>query len=234
MAIERPQSLTNIVISRVRNMIIDGELELGSVLSERKLAEELNVSKTPVREAFAQLRNEGLVTIVPQSGVRVFTLSAKGVREMCEFRKAIETAALVASLKNDPAALEASIKAVVENMGKAQEAGDQPKYLALDTEFHLAFFEHCGNQYLKGAYALYSGKIAALRTHLANKPQHTSMSFEEHKEMLVAINRRDMARLEFILDEHIGRTQETYEIGIEDIAAADAAASTISAKVVRR
>jgi DNA-binding GntR family transcriptional regulator len=87
MAIERPQSLTNIVISRVRNMIIDGELELGSVLSERKLAEELNVSKTPVREAFAQLRNEGLVTIVPQSGVRVFTLSAKGVREMCGSRK---------------------------------------------------------------------------------------------------------------------------------------------------
>ena len=222
MAIERPQSLTNIVISRVRNMIIDGELELGSVLSERKLAEELNVSKTPVREAFAQLRSEGLVNIVPQSGVRVFTLSAKGVREMCEFRKALETAALVASLRNDPVALEAGIRVVVDKMKKTQEAGDQTAYLALDTEFHLTFFEHCSNQYLQGAYALYSGKIAALRTHLANKPQHTSMSFEEHKEMLIAINRRDADELKHILDRHIGRTQETYEIGVEDIAAADA------------
>lgn len=222
MAIERPQSLTNIVISRVRNMIIDGELELGSVLSERKLAEELNVSKTPVREAFAQLRSEGLVNIVPQSGVRVFTLSAKGVREMCEFRKALETAALVASLRNDPVALEAGIRTVVDKMKRTQDSGDQTAYLALDTEFHLAFFEHCSNQYLQGAYALYSGKIAALRTHLANKPQHTSMSFEEHKEMLVAINRRDVNELKMILDRHIGRTQETYEIGIEDIAAADA------------
>jgi hypothetical protein len=50
--------------------------------------------------------------------------------------------------------------------------------------------------------------------------------------MLVAINRRDITRLELILDEHIGRTQGTYEIGIEDIAAADAMASTNSAKVV--
>ncbi|NNU62833.1 GntR family transcriptional regulator [Ochrobactrum soli] len=222
MAIERPQSLTNIVISRVRNMIIDGELELGSVLSERKLAEELNVSKTPVREAFAQLRSEGLVNIVPQSGVRVFTLSAKGVREICEFRKAIETAALIASLRNDPVALESSIRAVVEKMKGAQDSGDQVAYLGLDTDFHLAFFEHCSNQYLRGAYALYNGKIAALRTHLANKPQHTKLSFEEHRGMLVAINRRDVDELKLILDRHIGRTQETYEIGIEDIAAADA------------
>lgn len=215
------------VISRVRTMIVDGELELGSVLSERKLAEELNVSKTPVREAFAQLRSEGLVSIVPQSGVRVFTLSAKGVREMCEFRKALETAALVASLRNDPVALESGIRAVVEKMKRAQEAGDQVAYLALDTDFHLAFFEHCSNQYLQGAYALYSGKIAALRTHLANKPQHTSLSFEEHREMLVAINRRDVDELKLILDRHIGRTQETYEIGIEDIAAADAVRANV-------
>lgn len=232
MTIERPQSLTSIVISRVRNMIIDGELELGSLLSERRLADELNVSKTPVREAFAQLRNEGLVTIVPQSGVRVFTLSAKGVREMCEFRKALESASLAASIRNDPAALETDIREIVAKMQQTQDAGDQTAYLALDTDFHLAFFQHCGNQYLQGAYALYSGKIAALRTHLATKPKHTSMSFDEHKEMLVAINRRDLDELKAILDRHIGRTQETYEIGVEDIAAADAVKSTAKTRAL--
>lgn len=230
MTIERPLSLTSIVTTRVRNMIINGELELGSTLSERGLAEELNVSKTPVREAFAQLRSEGLLTIVPQSGVKVFTLSAKGVREMCEFRKSLEGAALAASLRNDPASLENDIAKIVAEMEQAQTSGDQTTYLMLDTKFHLAFFEHCNNQYLQGAYALYSGKISALRTHLAMKPKHTSMSFDEHKEMLVAIGRRNIDALQSILDRHIGRTQETYEIGIDDIAAADAGKAQVASR----
>lgn len=77
-------------------------MPLGSVVTERKIAAELNVSKTPVREALAQMRNEGLVTIFPQSGVRVFTLSAKEVREICAFRKALEAAALTLATGASP------------------------------------------------------------------------------------------------------------------------------------
>lgn len=222
MTIQRPLSLSNIVLNRVRSMIVDGELKLGSALSERKLAETLNVSKTPVREAFARLKNEGLVTIVPQSGVRVFTLSAKGVREMCEFRRALESAAIKASMLSDPAALERDIADIVRRMKIAHAAGDFKTYLALDTEFHSSFFTHCHNEYLQGSYELYNGKIAALRTHLAAKPKHTSLSLNEHEEMLTAISNRQIDQLLTILAAHIGRTQETYEISIEDIAAADA------------
>jgi DNA-binding GntR family transcriptional regulator len=76
-----------------------------TVLSERKISEELGVSKSPVREALAQLRDEGLVDIEPQKGARVFTLSEEEVIQICDFRQAIESASFELALQRDPARL---------------------------------------------------------------------------------------------------------------------------------
>lgn len=217
---ERPPSLSSVVTDHIRAMIIRGDVPLGAAISERSISADLKVSKTPVREALAQLRNEGLVTIVPQSGVRVFTLSAREVREICAFRKILESAALETSMIVDPAGLLRDLEAIDERMREALSAGDVRGYLGLDTDFHLAFFANCGNAYLQNAYGLYAGKIAALRTHLANKPLHTQLSLAEHGEIVAAVRRRDVTALVGILADHIGRTQETYEIGIEDISVA--------------
>src|SRR4029078_266097 len=91
--IQRPDSLTEIALQQVRAAIIEGTLPLGSPISEAQLAAALGISKTPVREALAQLRMEGLVTIVPQSGTYVFTLSATEVVEICELRQTLDTRA---------------------------------------------------------------------------------------------------------------------------------------------
>lgn len=217
---ERPPSLSSVVTDHIRNMIIRGDVPLGAAISERSISADLKVSKTPVREALAQLKNEGLVTIVPQSGVRVFTLSAREVREICAFRKILESAALETSMTVDPAGLLRDLEAIETRMRESLSAGDVRGYLSLDTDFHLAFFANCGNAYLQNAYGLYAGKIAALRTHLADKPLHTQLSLAEHGEIVAAVRRRDVTALVGILGDHIGRTQETYEIGIEDISVA--------------
>lgn len=216
-AIERPPSLTSVVTDHIRGMIIRGDVPLGAAISERSISAELKVSKTPVREALAQLKHEGLVTIVPQSGVRVFTLSAREVREICTFRRALETAALEIAMVFNPGGLLRELEAIEARMRDALAEGDVRGYLGMDTEFHLAFFANCGNSYLQNAYGLYAGKIAALRTHLADKPQHTRLSLDEHGDLVAAVRSQDVTRLNRILDNHIGRTQETYEIGIEDI-----------------
>jgi DNA-binding GntR family transcriptional regulator len=161
------------------------------------------------------------VTIMPQSGARVFTLSAREVREICQFRRALEGFAVGLALEHRPEAFEKAIADIVDRVAAARAEGDAKTYLKLDTRFHLAFFDHCGNGYLQQSYELFSGKIAALRTHLATKPDHTKLSFEEHQRILAAIRKRKTATVRRVLEQHIGRTQETYEIGIEDIAAAD-------------
>ncbi len=220
-AINRPKSLTQTVLERLREAIVSGDFGLGAALSERVLAESLNVSKTPVRESLVQLRGEGLVTIVPQKGAYVFTLSAREVVQICEFRLALEGAGLTLAIQRDRTGLAKDLSAVVKKMEEALRKGDTRAYLTLDTAFHNAIFAHCGNQYLADSYARYVGKIAALRTRLASKAMHTRLSFEEHKLILDAIETGSDTDVEALLRRHIGRTEETYSLEIEDIAAAD-------------
>jgi DNA-binding GntR family transcriptional regulator len=224
--IERPRSLTETVLARLRESIVSGDLELGSALSERVLALKLGVSKTPVREALAQLRLEGLVRIFPQRGAYVFTLSAREVVEICEFRRTLEVAALRFAAERRPQELIADLKAVVADMEQARAAKDTKAYLRADTRFHQAFFRHCGNGYLVDTYELHVGKIAALRTHLAGKPLHTEMSYAEHVRITELVAHGRLAEALGVLDDHIGRTRSTYSAEIEDIAVADKQAAS--------
>ncbi|WP_136440412.1 GntR family transcriptional regulator [Pacificoceanicola onchidii] len=211
MALERPKSLRELALEHLRNSIVDGSLKMGQVLSERKISEELGVSKSPVREALAQLRDEGLVSIEPQKGARVFTLSDSEVTQICDFRQAIETAAFELALSRDSDGLASNMSRVVEDMERARARGDEKEYLALDTTFHHLIFQHAGNDYLTASYTRYVGKIAALRTHLAKLPQHTNLSFEEHQKIAAAVRRGDMTEIRNLLIEHIDRTRQAYK-----------------------
>lgn len=211
MALERPKSLRELALEHLRNRIIDGSLKMGQILSERKISDELGVSKSPVREALAQLRDEGLVSIEPQKGARVFSLSEAEVTQICDFRQAIETAAFELALSRDPGGLARDMINVVKKMEQERRRGNEKEYLALDTSFHHLIFEHAGNDYLTSSYTRYVGKIAALRTHLAKLPQHTDLSFEEHKKIANAVSHGDLAEIKSLLTEHIDRTRQTYK-----------------------
>lgn len=220
MAITRPKTLRELALEHLRNSIIDGTLKMGQVLSERKISEELGVSKSPVREALAQLREEGLVHIEAQKGAQVFTLSRSEVEQICDFRQVIETAAFELALSRNPVPLAADLSKIVKEMTEARVRGDEKKYLELDTQFHNFIFKHCGNDYLSSSYSRYIGKIAALRTHLSALPQHTELSFEEHKKLSKAVNGGDVAQIRKLLAEHIDRTRQAYAIATEESQAA--------------
>jgi DNA-binding GntR family transcriptional regulator len=219
--IERPKSLTAIVLGRLRDAIVCGDFKLGEPLSEQQLAGRYGVSKTPIREALAQLKLEGLVRIVPHSKTFVFTLSAAEIVELCDFRLALEATALRFAMERDHFGLAEALSQVVEHMEVARKRGDVRSYLKEDTQFHEQIFAHCGNRYLWNSYAVFAGKIAALRTHLAAKPAHTDLSYQEHCEMTASAARNDLKKALQVLDRHIARTKNTYPFEVLDIAEAD-------------
>lgn len=210
MALKRPQSLRELALDHLRRNIVNGNLKMGQILSERGISEELGVSKSPVREALAQLRDEGLVTIEPQKGAKVFSLSNEEVEQICDFRQAIETAAFELAIARNPEELANDMDDVVEKMAEAQNKGRIATYLALDTTFHDLIFKHCQNDYLAASYERYEGKIAALRTHLSDLPQHTQLSFDEHKKLAQAVRKKDEKKIRRLLAEHIDRTRQVY------------------------
>lgn len=215
--IELPKSLTEIVASRVRQAIIDGEFALGQMISEETLAESFGVSRTPVRDALALLQNTGLVDIRSKRGSFVFQPSEQDVREICDFRVLLEVQAARQSWQRNKADILASLGAVLETMREAVERGDNVIYGRCDSQFHEALFTHCGNHYLTDAYGLVAGKISALRTNLVKQfSDARKVSLGEHAQVLSFIEQGDFEALTTLLTEHIGRTVEAYQVATQN------------------
>jgi DNA-binding GntR family transcriptional regulator len=207
--IDRPKSLTEIAAEYIRDAITKGDLGLGHPVSESVLAASLGISKTPVREALAQLKIEGLVKIFPQKGTFIFTMSEQEVIEICEFRYTLESAALkLAGERNRPAFIE-DLKKVETQMSAARREKRNDQYLDLDADFHALFFKYCGNQFMVEAYRMIVARVAAVRTHLATLPRHTEKSYNEHKKMTKSVEENRLDETLKILDEHISRTKES-------------------------
>ena len=207
--IDRPKSLTEIAVEYIRDAIAKGDLGLGHPVSESVLAASLGISKTPVREALAQLKIEGLVKIFPQKGTFVFTMSEQEVIEICEFRYTLESAALKLAGERNRRAFIEELRNVETQMSGARREKRDDQYLDLDADFHALFFKYCGNQFLVEAYRMIVARVAAVRTHLAALPRHTEKSYNEHKKMTKSIEENRLDESLKILDEHISRTKES-------------------------
>ena len=91
---------TQLVVETIREKILSGEIQAGQPLRQAALAEELNVSRIPVREALLQLEAEGLVIFEPHKGATATELNAEHVDELFELRAMLEAELLAASIPN--------------------------------------------------------------------------------------------------------------------------------------
>ena len=206
----RPVLLVDEVVRAIRALIVEGEVGLGERLSENALAARLGVSTTPVREAFALLRREGLVTVKPQSGTYVFALAPGELTQLCELRVALEPAALRLALEHANTALASALRDIVSDMNQCLGQDLTRDYLALDTAFHNAIIAASGNPYIVGAYSLIESKMAALRNRLGSDPHHMAKSMCEHTAIAAAVADQDFAKVNRILIGHIARKEGSY------------------------
>ncbi len=133
---ERPRSLSDIVFETVHQAIVDRVLAPGEAVTEPGLAERLNVSKTPVREALLRLRQVGLIETDGARGLRVVRLSGDGVRQTYEIREALES--FTASRAAEVASPEERERILVAARAShdAAVAGDIDGFRASDRELH--------------------------------------------------------------------------------------------------
>ena len=210
MKIERPKSLTGLVVEELRARIIDGRLRLGEALSENVLATDLGISKTPVREALLQLKLERLVDVLPQRGTYVFRLARDEVVMISELREMLELPAAAAAIERNHAALVARMTEIYQEMSKAYRAGDNASYRARDGELHQTIIDFCANSYLSDAYNQIGFRIQALRSRLADEMSLNRASYIDHGEMLKLVKSRKVEELQSLLRAHIRQTMNSY------------------------
>jgi DNA-binding GntR family transcriptional regulator len=209
--LDTPKSLSQRVMQRLRQAIIEGEFTLGAAISEEMVANSFGVSRTPVREAMGLLQAQGLVVIRPQVGSFVFTPSAEDINALCTFRIALEPRAAELAYRCDRDGAAAAMSDAIAAMEPAVAAKDNIAYGRADAAFHEALFGHCGNRYLAESYQLVSGRVAALRTNLTSPIDvRTRTSFDEHRKLLDLFARGDLAAFEELMTTHITNSGLVY------------------------
>ncbi|PSL21147.1 GntR family transcriptional regulator [Shimia abyssi] len=208
----RPKSLTELVTENLRQRIVSGGFELGSQLSEARIARDLEVSRTPVREAINRLETEGLLIVEPQRGSFVFSLEPEELAQLCDARVCLETTALALAIQAHPKGLHEALKDCVEKMTAARAVGDDGEYLVQDTAFHQYFFDFSDNRFLNDAYQTIALKMAAIRNRLGRHTDHMAKSFREHCELTDAVLEQDAHKALNILKYHIDRKEGSYWI----------------------
>ena len=208
--LQRPKSLTDLAVERIRSTIIDGHFALGEQLSEITLASTLGISKTPVREALFQLKLEGLVDVHPQRGTFVFELTEDEVIDLCAFRELIESAALAKAMTVSREQLASALEPILVATKAAEQSGDHKAIAALDSRFHEMIVASSGSCNLSSAYRLIAYKIQALRSRLPAQDDEVSHCNDNHQLVVDEIRSGTVAKAQKLLREHIRNTQDAY------------------------
>lgn len=195
--------LREIVFEHLREAIIGGNLRPGERLMEMQLAEEMGVSRTPVREAIRKLELEGLVIMVPRRGAYVSDLSIKDVAETYEIRAALE--ALAAGLAADRITADESeeLERILVLIGQCIASNDLERSIELDEQFHNVLYRASKNDRLVQIINNLREQIQRFRATSLGTPGRLEAVFTEHTKIAEAISDRDAARAEHLAMEHI-------------------------------
>ena len=211
---KRPISLVEATMEGIRSSIIKGELALGQQLTESYLAELFGLSKTPIREALALLKSEGLVVSEVHKGFRVFKMDEKELSEFCELRFALESQALSSTFTKNRLNLVRKLKNIIKEMEECTKRrtfsfhnkcnyGDIKNYDLLDTKFHKLFFILSSNRYLLKHYESIIGIIETIRTHTHNDNYNIISSLNDHKIIFNHVVGNSISKAKNALDNHI-------------------------------
>lgn len=191
------------VIDRLRDMIVQGELAPETKLNERVLAEQLGISRTPLREAFKYLASEGLVELLPNRGAAVAPLKPEKVKEIFVVLGAVEALAGELVCRNASDADIAEIRALHYQMVAHYARGELAQYFRCNQQIHMRIVECAGNATLAQVYRGLNAHAKRAR-YMANlSHERWDKAVKEHEEIIEALGNRDSARLQAMLRDHL-------------------------------
>lgn len=190
------------VTAHVRDLIVSGELKPGSRINERILVEKLNISRTPLREAFKVLEGEGLISIRPNVGATVVALALEAVEDSIEILIGLEsTGAERAAERATPEAIK-EISELHECMVEAYRSRELMSYFHLNQEIHQKIIDAAQNVALSRVYAGESARIRRFRFAGNHDLSRWDRAVQEHAQILDALVRREGPLLREILRAH--------------------------------
>jgi DNA-binding GntR family transcriptional regulator len=203
------RALHDEVMSRLREMLIEGRIEPGAKLNERELSLRLQVSRTPLREAIKLLGAEGLVDLIPNRGAVAVKLTETDVLQAFEMLAGLEAMSGELAAQRIGAAQLAEIKALHYEMLACFERGDLSGYYRLNARIHSAINHAAGNPLLTKIYRESNSRVQSLRFRTNQDRAKWRQAVQEHEHLLQALEARDAAAMRRILTQHLLHKRDT-------------------------
>lgn len=212
--VKTPKTIAEQVYDLLKKKILYHEILPGERLLEVALCESLKVSRTPVREAFRLLQQDGLVERVPQGGVQVTDLSLEDLKEVSALRTVLEVyAAELACDKiteRDIEKLEKLMQKTAEMIIAEQEGKviDVAEFSGLNTAFHDIICDAAQSTYLSKILCIVRLPILRFRPVSLEDKNHRTRGWEEHKSMIKMLKNRDKKGLKKLVEKHVSDVGE--------------------------
>lgn len=193
------------ILSRLRDYVVEGNIEEGARVPERKLCEMLGISRTPLREALKVLASEGLIELLPNRGARIKALSMEDISELFDMMGGIEALAGRLACENITNEQIEKIEETHKEMYSHYIRGDRQGYFRCNQIIHESILTAASNQALSATSRSLSGRIRRIRfaANLDDRGERWSEAVREHELILDALRRRAGPDLATILFNHL-------------------------------
>ncbi len=203
--INRKKTLRDIVYQSLKKSIIQGKIKGGERLKEETLANEMGISRTPVREAFHKLEQDELLYRLPRGGFAVKIFKKEDVEEIFGIRSALESyAAYLATLYITPYEL-SLLESKIKESEEALINGEDEKLVKLNTEFHDLLYKSCKSKKLIEMINNFRDYFYRYRSTLLHTEGGFKYSVESHREMLEAMKKKNPRLVERLVRQHLER-----------------------------
>ena len=201
-------SLTQQAYDEIRRQILSGELPAAAPLSEHQLAKDLNLSRTPVREAIKRLENELLVHSIPARGTFVAELTARDISEIYQVRERLESlAARIAADKMSPADLQYLENEIATSSMLARN-GRQAEIVESDIRLHKRIIAATHNSRLIVVLATLDDQMYRVRALFPQSAAWLQATLEEHAKIVACIKAKDGSGAEQAMSYHLRSARE--------------------------
>jgi DNA-binding GntR family transcriptional regulator len=206
--IVKKKPLREVVYDSLKKSILHGKLKAGQRLIEETLANQIGISRTPVREAFHKLERDDLVSRLPKGGFAVRGFTVEDVEEIFGIRIALESyAAYLAAVHITPDKISLLEKRTDESED-IFEKGDDEKVIQFYTEFHDVLYKSCKSKKLIEMINNFRDYFYRYRSALLHTPNGIKTSISDHREMIEAMKKRNPKLVERLVRSHLDRGKE--------------------------
>jgi DNA-binding GntR family transcriptional regulator len=196
------------VYDLIRRAITRGRFVPGQRLSERELAVQYGVSRTPIREAFRHLIQEGLVVYEPHRGYHIVHLSEDLARQILAVREPLEGLAARLAVRRDPQGTAKAMRETISRARRAYEEGQLSELISANQGFHEIMVERSGNILLTAMYRTLQGYLGLMMNISLSWPRRPPETIQEHVQIIRAIQSGKADAAEKAVRRHIRSAYE--------------------------